>query len=375
LIVPFMQHVHEHGLDMSSLELLITSSDSCSVTDYRVLQERFGADIRIINSYGVTEAAIDSSFYDEELSKLPSSGNVPIGQAWLNARFYIVDSQLNPVPIGVLGELCIGGIGVARGYLNRADLTAEKFVANPYVPGEHLYRTGDLARWMPDSNVDFIGRMDYQVKIRGYRIELGEIETAIQRVPGVRQAVVIDRTDERGHKYLCGYITGEAELRIEEVQAALEAGLPAHMVPARLMRLETIPLTSNGKIDRKALPEPEGSIHTGAAYVAPRTTVEQVLAAVWAAVLGMDAVGTQDNFFELGGDSIKALQVSSRLLQAGYRLNMKDLFSHPTVAALSALLRTDGKMASQEEAVGQVELTPIQRWFFEQQPADLHHSN
>ncbi|KAF6616082.1 amino acid adenylation domain-containing protein, partial [Paenibacillus sp. EKM102P] len=178
LIVPFMQHVYEHGLDMSSLELLITSSDSCSVTDYRVLQERFGADIRIINSYGVTEAAIDSSFYDEELSKLPSSGNVPIGQAWLNARFYIVDSQLNPVPIGVLGELCIGGIGVARGYLNRADLTAEKFVANPYVPGERLYRTGDLARWMPDGNVDFIGRMDYQVKIRGYRIELGEIETA-----------------------------------------------------------------------------------------------------------------------------------------------------------------------------------------------------
>ncbi|MDP1513431.1 amino acid adenylation domain-containing protein, partial [Paenibacillus ottowii] len=236
LIVPFMQHVHEHGLDMSSLELLITSSDSCSVTDYRVLQERFGSDIRIMNSYGVTEAAIDSSFYDEELSKLPSSGHVPIGQAWLNARFYIVDSQLNPVPIGVLGELCIGGIGVARGYLNRADLTAEKFVANPYVPGERLYRTGDLARWMPDGNVDFIGRMDYQVKIRGYRIELGEIETAIQRIPGVRQAVVIDRTDERGHKYLCGYLTGATELRIEEVQAALEAGLPAHMVPARLMR-------------------------------------------------------------------------------------------------------------------------------------------
>ncbi|WP_442953274.1 amino acid adenylation domain-containing protein [Paenibacillus sp. IHB B 3084] len=375
LIVPFMQHVHEQGLDMSSLELLITSSDSCSVTDYRVLQERFGADTRIINSYGVTEAAIDSSFYDEELSKLPSSGSVPIGQAWLNARFYIVDSQLNPVPIGVLGELCIGGAGVARGYLNRADLTAEKFVANPYVPGERLYRTGDLARWMPDGNVDFIGRMDYQVKIRGYRIELGEIETVIQRVPGVRQAVVIDRTDERGHKYLCGYITGAAELRIEEVQAQLEAGLPAHMVPARLMRLETVPLTSNGKIDRKALPEPEGSIHTGAAYVAPRTTVEQVLASVWAGVLGVETVGTQDNFFELGGDSIKALQVSSRLLQAGYRLNMKDLFSNPTVASLSPLLRTDGKIASQEEVAGEVELTPIQRWFFEQQPVDLHHSN
>ncbi|MDN4111432.1 amino acid adenylation domain-containing protein [Paenibacillus polymyxa] len=375
LIVPFMQHVYEHGLDMSSLELLITSSDSCSVTDYRVLQERFGADIRIINSYGVTEAAIDSSFYDEELSKLPSSGNVPIGQAWLNARFYIVDSQLNPVPIGVLGELCIGGIGVARGYLNRADLTAEKFVANPYVPGERLYRTGDLARWMPDGNVDFIGRMDYQVKIRGYRIELGEIETAIQRVPGVRQAVVIDRTDERGHKYLCGYITGETELRIEEVQAALEAGLPAHMVPARLMRLETIPLTSNGKIDRKALPEPEGSIHTGVAYVAPRTKVEQVLATVWAGVLGVEAVGTQDNFFELGGDSIKALQVSSRLLQAGYRLEMKDLFSHPTVSALALKVQSVTRLADQSEVVGALKLTPVQHWFFEQNLADAHHHN
>ncbi|MGG1640084.1 amino acid adenylation domain-containing protein, partial [Paenibacillus sp. NRS-1782] len=375
LIVPFMQHVHEHGLDMSSLELLITSSDSCSVTDYRVLQERFGADIRIINSYGVTEAAIDSSFYDEELSKLPSSGSVPIGQAWLNARFYIVDSQLNPVPIGVLGELCIGGAGVARGYLNRADLTAEKFVANPYVPGERLYRTGDLARWMPDGNVDFIGRMDYQVKIRGYRIELGEIETVIQRVPGVRQAVVIDRTDERGHKYLCGYITGEAELRIEEVQVQLEAGLPAHMVPARLMRLETIPLTSNGKIDRKALPEPEGSIHTGAAYVAPRTTVEQVLASVWAGVLGVETVGTQDNFFELGGDSIKALQVSSRLLQTGYRLNMKDLFSNPTVSALALKVQSVTRLADQSEVVGAVKLTPVQQWFFEQNLTDAHHHN
>ncbi|WP_249930846.1 condensation domain-containing protein, partial [Paenibacillus polymyxa] len=332
--------------------------------------------IRIMNSYGVTEAAIDSSFYDEELSKLPSSGHVPIGQAWLNARFYIVDSQLNPVPIGVLGELCIGGAGVARGYLNRADLTAEKFVANPYVPGERLYRTGDLARWMPDGNVDFIGRMDYQVKIRGYRIELGEIETAIQRVPGVRQAVVIDRTDERGHKYLCGYITGETEeLRIEEIQAALEAGLPAHMVPARLMRLETIPLTSNGKIDRKALPEPEGSIHTGAAYVAPRTKVEQVLAAVWAGVLGVEAVGTQDNFFELGGDSIKALQVSSRLLQAGYRLEMKDLFSHPTVSALALKVQSVTRLADQSQVVGTVKLTPVQHWFFEQNLTDAHHHN
>ncbi|MEC0213978.1 AMP-binding protein, partial [Paenibacillus ehimensis] len=143
LIVPFMQHIADHGLDIGSMELLITSSDSCSVTDYRVLQERFGSSMRIINAYGVTEAAIDSSYYDEPLSKLPETGSVPIGQAWLNARFYIVDAQLNPVPVGVLGELCIGGAGVARGYLNRPELTAEKFVPNPFVPGECLYRTGD----------------------------------------------------------------------------------------------------------------------------------------------------------------------------------------------------------------------------------------
>ncbi|SPY17262.1 bacitracin synthetase 3 [Paenibacillus polymyxa] len=159
---------------MSWMELLITSSDSCSVADYRTLQERFGSQFRIINSYGVTEAAIDSSFYDEPLEKLPKTGSVSIGKAWLNAKFYIVDANLKPVPIGVLGELVIGGVGVARGYLNRPDLTAEKFVDSPFATGERLYRTGDLARWMEDGNVDFIGRIDNQAKIRGYRIETGK---------------------------------------------------------------------------------------------------------------------------------------------------------------------------------------------------------
>ena len=201
-----MEHVHTEGLDLSSMQLLITSSDACSVSDYRTLQERLGSQFRIINSYGVTEAAIDSSFYDEPLEKLPKMGSVPIGKAWLNAKFYIVDANLKPVPIGVLGELVIGGVGVARGYLNRPDLTAEKFVESPFTAGERLYRTGDLARWMPDGNVDFIGRIDNQVKIRGYRIELGEIESAMKNVTDVRQALVIDRTDERGQKYLCGFV-------------------------------------------------------------------------------------------------------------------------------------------------------------------------
>ncbi|NGP58570.1 amino acid adenylation domain-containing protein [Paenibacillus thiaminolyticus] len=375
LIVPFMEHVYAEGLDLSSMQLLITSSDACSVADYRTLQERFGSQFRIINSYGVTEAAIDSSFYDEPLEKLPKTGSVPIGKAWLNAKFYIVDANLKPVPVGVLGELIIGGAGVARGYLNRPDLTAEQFVDSPFAAGERLYRTGDLARWMPDGNVDFIGRIDNQVKIHGYRIELGEIEAAMQNFAGVRQALVIDRTDERGQKYLCGYVVADSSFGLEGLAARLDAALPSHMVPSRIMRLDQMPLTPNGKIDRKALPVPEGSIRAEAAYTAPRTPAEQALASVWQSVLGVDQVGTMDNFFALGGDSIKALQVSSRLLQTGYKLVMKDLFQYPTISALSLQLQTAERTASQAEVTGEVILTPIQRWFFEQNPADVHHSN
>ncbi|KAA8754994.1 non-ribosomal peptide synthase/polyketide synthase [Paenibacillus sp. UASWS1643] len=375
LVVPFMEHVYTEGLDLSSMQLLITSSDACSVADYRTLQERFGSQFRIINSYGVTEAAIDSSFYDEPLEKLPKTGSVPIGKAWLNAKFYIVDTNLKPVPIGVLGELVIGGVGVARGYLNRPDLTAEKFVDSPFTAGERLYRTGDLARWMPDGNVDFIGRIDNQVKIRGYRIELGEIEAAMKNVAEVRQALVIDRTDEQGQKYLCGYVVVDSSFNLEGLVAHLDAVLPSHMVPSRIMLLDQLPLTPNGKIDRKALPVPEGSIRAEAAYTAPRTPAEKALALVWQSVLGVDQVGTMDNFFALGGDSIKALQVSSRLLQTGYKLVMKDLFHYPTISALSLRLQTAERTASQAEVTGEVILTPIQRWFFEQNPVDVHHSN
>ncbi|PQP84731.1 non-ribosomal peptide synthetase [Paenibacillus sp. PCH8] len=375
LIVPFMEHVYAEGLDLSSLQLLITSSDTCSVSDYRTLQERFGSQFRIINSYGVTEAAIDSSFYDEPLEKLPKTGSVPIGKAWLNAKFYIVDANLKPVPIGVLGELVIGGAGVARGYLNRPDLTAEQFVDSPFAAGERLYRTGDLARWMPDGNVDFIGRIDNQVKIRGYRIELGEIEAAMKNVAGLRQALVIDRTDERGQKYLCGYVVADFSFDLEGFVAHLDAALPSHMVPSRIIHLDQMPLTPNGKIDRKSLPVPEGNIRAEAVYTAPRTPAEQALSSVWQSVLGVDQVGTMDNFFALGGDSIKALQVSSRLLQTGYKLVMKDLFHYPTISALGLHLQTVERTASQAEVTGEVILTPIQRWFFEQNPADMHHSN
>ncbi|OMF65154.1 hypothetical protein BK143_26880, partial [Paenibacillus peoriae] len=238
------------------------------------------------HSYGVTEAAIDSSFYDEELSKLPSSGNVPIGQAWLNARFYIVDSQLNPVPIGILGELCIGGIGVARGYLNRADLTAEKFVANPYVPGERLYRTGDLARWMPDGNVDFVGRMDDQVKIRGFRIELGEVEAQLLTVDGIEKAIVTAWENENGDKDLCAYVVASEALNLPELRSILQPKLPGYMIPTYVVQLDRFPLTPNGKIDRKALPALEDNLQSRTDYFAPRTPMESKLTQIWQDVLG-----------------------------------------------------------------------------------------
>ncbi|SFR11785.1 non-ribosomal peptide synthase/polyketide synthase [Paenibacillus sp. cl130] len=344
LIVPFMQHVHEQGLDMSSLELLITSSDSCSVTDYRVLQERFGADIRIMNSYGVTEAAIDSSFYDEELSKLPSSGNVPIGQAWLNARFYIVDSQLNPVPIGVLGELCIGGAGVARGYLNRADLTAEKFVANPYVPGERLYRTGDLARWMPDGNVDFIGRMDDQVKIRGFRIELGEVEAQLLTVDGIQKAIVTAWEDEDGDKDLCAYVVASEALNLPELRNLLQPKLPGYMIPTYVVQLDHFPLTPNGKIDRKALPAPDGDIQTGVEYAAPRTDMERHMVDIWKQNLGVSIVGIDDNYFNLGGHSLKAIQLVSQAKAVGIEIGINQVFQYQTIRQMSEYMRADTSM-------------------------------
>ncbi|WP_155985344.1 condensation domain-containing protein, partial [Paenibacillus maysiensis] len=268
--------------------------------------------------------------------KLPPSGHVPIGKAWLNARFYIVDAALKPVPVGVPGELVIGGAGVARGYWNRPDLTAEKFADSPFVPGERLYRTGDLARWLEDGNVDFIGRIDYQVKIRGFRIELGEIETALLRFPGVKQAVVTDRTDEQGQKYLCGYVAADASLQLSDLLSQLKQELPAHMVPARLVSLDKLPLTPNGKIDRKALPEPTGEVEAGREYVAPRTTLETRLALIWQQVLGIARVGVQDDFFDLGGHSLRASTLVSKIRkELQVEVPLREVFRYTTIEQLA----------------------------------------
>ncbi|MEW9702929.1 amino acid adenylation domain-containing protein [Paenibacillus sp. SI8] len=354
---------------MPRLRILFTAGSASSTE----LVQKWKDKVAYYNGYGPTENSVATSIWP--VSSDPDAGSlISIGRPVPNHHVYIVDPYGHLLPVGVPGELCVAGAGLARGYLDRPELTSEKFVISRF-SGERMYRTGDLARWLPDGRIEYLGRIDHQVKIRGYRIELGEVEAKILQVEAVQEAIVIAREDASGQNQLCAYFVGSRELAVSELRSALSAELPGYMVPSTFMQLEQMPLTPNGKIDRKALPAPDGSSQTGATYAAPRTPAEQALATIWQVVLGAKIVGIHDNFFELGGDSIKSIQVSSRLLQAGYKLEMKDLFAHPTIAELSPFLQLTGKVADQGEVTGIVGLTPIQHWFFEQNFAQPHHFN
>ncbi len=341
LIVPFLEYVHEQQLDMSGMELLITSSDSCSVADYRTLQERFGSLFRIINAYGVTEAAIDSSFYDEELAKLPQTGHVPIGKAWLNAKFYIVDAHLNPVPVGVLGELVIGGIGVARGYLNRPELTEEKFVDSPFAAGERLYRTGDLARWMEDGT--WTSSVGSTTRRKSGATGLRLVDRSSRSCCGWKACAKrwcwfeVTRTGRRRYARITRRIrSGVGSERSAQRAGAGAAGLHD---PVVLRGLERLPLTPNGKIDRKALPAPEGEAGSGTEYVAPRNELETKLAAIWQEVLGLaKEIGVHDNFFDIAatpaGDDA-GQQIHKEL---NVDLPLRDVFRHSTIESMAAAI-------------------------------------
>ncbi len=292
------------------------------------------------NLYGPTEASIDVTAW--ECRKYSNSTTVPIGKPIANTEIYILDSHLNPVPIGVAGELHVGGAGLARGYLNRPELTAEKFIPNPFgaEPQSRLYKTGDLGRYLPDGNIEFLGRIDNQVKIRGYRIELGEIETVLGQHPIVREAVVLAREDSPGDKRLVAYLVGASGSipSVSELRGFLQQKLPEYMVPSAFLFLDSLPLTPNGKVDRKALPAPDQSRpELEHSYTAPRTPVEELLANIWAEVLKLDKIGIHDNFFQLGGHSLIATQVVSRIrTRLSCDLPLRALFESPTVAELAA---------------------------------------
>ena len=293
-------------------------------------------------------------------------------------QVYVLDGGFEPVPVGVPGELFIGGVQVARGYLGRPGLTAERFVPDPFgfVSGRRLYRTGDRVRWGPEGTLEFLGRFDDQVKVRGFRVEPGEVEAALVQHPGVRQVVVVGRDEPvRLVAYLVAAgapVPGPAELR-----GFLLSRLPEYMVPAAFVWVAELPLTPNGKLDRRALPAPDSSRpELEQVYVAPRTPVEEVLAGIWAEVLGLERVGVHDNFFELGGDSIRSLQLVARAYQAGLRVSPRHVFEYQTVAGLAGVVvARQPEEPVQEPVVGPVPLTPIQQWFFEQDLADPQHFN
>ncbi|MEK4732085.1 non-ribosomal peptide synthase/polyketide synthase [Paenibacillus sp. FSL L8-0641] len=340
LIIPLMDYIHDNALIIDSLKLLILGSDTLSVEDYERLQSWYGEKLRVVNSYGVTESTIDSSYYEKRLGSYLESGSVPIGKPMQNIKYYVVDKHLRPQPTGVLGELCIGGEGLARGYLNRPELTAEKFVPNPFIPGERMYRTGDLARWLSDGNMEFLGRVDHQVKIRGFRIELGEIEAQLLKHVSIKEAVVIAREDQKGNKYLCAYVAGENELTIAELRGHLLKDLPDYMIPSYFMQLKKLPLTPNGKIDRKALPEPDGNIDARIEYVAPLGEVEEKLAGLWQDILSIEKVGRNDNFFELGGHSLRAANLIARIhKEFNVNIPLKEIFKSPNMSEVAECIK------------------------------------
>ena len=298
---------------------------------------------RLINEYGPTETVVGCSVYEVKRED-PLSGSVPIGCPIANTELYVLDSDLQPVPVGETGELFIGGAGVGRGYWNRPELTAERFVPDPFSgrPQARLYRSGDLARYRQDGVLEYLGRVDDQVKVRGYRIELGEIETALSAHRGVKSSVVMAREDESGTRELVGYVSaaGGAMVSTEQLQAFLKKKLPEYMVPGQFVFLESFPLTPNGKIDRKALPAPSyASAAAGNRFVAPRTEIEKKLAAIWTQLLKVDRIGLHDDFFDLGAHSLMAVRAMSQIRDAlGVELPLATLLEAPNIAALAKLL-------------------------------------
>ena len=384
-----IQYLEESGQRLDFMKIVVCGSDSWYTSEYEKFRQFCGPETRLINSFGITEATIDSCYFESATGNLAGEQLVPIGRPFPNTQLYILDAALGPVPIGVPGELHVGGAGLARGYLNRPELTAEKFIANPFCeeissfgPSNRLYKTGDLARYLPDGNIELIGRIDNQVKIRGFRIELAEIEAVLSQHPAVLESAVLVWSETNARKRLVAYVVPDAReqnssLPSSELRQFLQERLPEYMVPSAFVLLEKLPLTPNGKLDRAALPDPDLTrSDLEAAFAAPSSSVEEQLASIWAQVLGIERVGTGDNFFELGGDSILSIQIVAKANQAGIQLTPKLLFQHQTIAFLAAAAGTvEAVRAEQKPVTGAVPLTPVQQWFFEENFACGHHWN
>jgi amino acid adenylation domain-containing protein len=372
-------HLERQGEDLGSIRLLAVGSDTMRGRLYRRLCRLVRPGGRVVNSYGLTEATIDSTFF----GGLPEglSGEdvpVPIGRPLPSTRAYVLDARGEPVPVGLVGELYIGGPGVARGYLANPAQTAERFVPDRHGgPGLRMYATGDRARWREDGNLELLGRHDGQVKVRGFRVELAEVEAVLARHSGVNAAVVEVRKDTTGNQRLVAYIVPQAAVEhdVTELRRYLQAELPEYMVPSVFMILDALPLSSNGKIDRKALPAPgPGQLNPIVEYVAPRNALEETLVRVWADVLELERVGIHDNFFDLGGHSLQSVQLVARVTAALNRpVSVKMVFQAPTVAAMADLLEREAAAAGPGDRSHRSGDEPAAsaRWLLEAEPAVL----
>jgi aryl carrier-like protein len=280
--------------------------------------------LEFYNMYGPTETTVWST------AKKVENKDLTIGKPIQNTKVYILDKDLNMLPIGIVGELCISGDGVGRGYLNNEELTNEKFIDNPFEHGKKLYKTGDLARWRSDGEIDFIGRVDHQVKIRGYRIELSEIESKLLEITGIKEAVVIDKTNGDS-KYLCAYYVSNKEYTVGELREELKKTLPEYMLPSYFINMDVLPLNNNGKIDRKSLPEIQGKINTGTEYEAPENEIEASMVEICKEVLGLQHLGVRDNLFEVGSNSITVVKICNKLKENNINISIKDIFYYENI--------------------------------------------
>ncbi|MBU7318222.1 non-ribosomal peptide synthetase [Paenibacillus oleatilyticus] len=356
----------------ASLRTVGTGGEACTLD----LRAWLSDSIRLLNLYGPTEATIFATAHEFDAA----SPSACIGRPVANTQIYILDESLQPVPVGVRGEMYISGAGLARGYRNNPVLTAERFVDHPFRPVEVMYRTGDYGCRLPDGSIEYLGRRDDQVKLNGIRIETGEIEATLNGHPAVKEAAVLVRpvaSASASGKALCAYYVADRELDAAELRALLLDRLPAYMVPAHYVRLEAFPLTSSGKLDRKRLPEPAAAGGSATEFVPPEGELEELMASVWQEVLGGETVGREDNFFHLGGDSIKAIQIASRLYRRGWDLEMKKIFLTPVLKELCLDLKpVDGQVQISQDAVeGPIADTPIVRWFFDRDFASSAHWN
>jgi amino acid adenylation domain-containing protein/non-ribosomal peptide synthase protein (TIGR01720 family) len=366
-----------------TIRLVVIGSEKLQPERLAQWQAVVGKQLRLVDIYGPTEATIGSTICHLAGDRGTADDNrkISIGRPLRHAQAYILDARLQPVPVGVAGELHIGGHALSPGYLNHPALTAERFIPHPYsaTPGARLYRTGDLARFLTDGRIEFLGRLDEQVKVRGFRIEPGEIERALVQHERVREAAVVVRTEDDEKRLIAYLVAADAAEAptTQDLRQHLKESLPAYMLPSAFVFLDSLPLTRSGKVDHHALPAPQqSSAEPTENFVAPQTALEQALAGIWADALKQKRVGLHDNFFELGGDSILIIQIVARAQQAGISLSARQFFQYPTVAELAAVARTAPSVSVEQEAVhGEAPLTPIQRWFFEQEFEAADHWN